>query len=235
MTTVCTICARGGSKGVPRKNVRDLMGKPLIVHSIEQAQSCPQIDAVYVSTDDDEIAQVARDAGAIVPFKRPESLATSEAGKLPVIIHLVEEIIASGVEVTKIIDLDPTSPLRTIEDITAAFELLDNETDAVITGYVADKNPYFNMVEPQSDGNIRLVKKIEGNIVSRQVAPDVYSMNASIYVWHEHTLALGLWEGRTRLHVMPHERSVDIDNEIDFKLVELLMREEHERNIKNGQ
>lgn len=235
MTTVCTICARGGSKGVPRKNIRDLMGKPLITHTITQAQNCPQIDAVYVSTDDDEIAQIARDSGAIVPFKRPSDLATSEAGKLPVIIHLVDEIIASGVEVTKIVDLDPTSPLRTIKDITTAFELLDNETDAVITGYIADKNPYFNMVEPQPDGNMRLVKTIKGDIVSRQAAPDVYAMNASIYVWHRHTLALGLWEGRTRLHVMPHERSVDIDNEIDFKMVELLMHEAHERNVKNGQ
>jgi len=234
MTTICTICARGGSKGVPRKNVRMLWGKPLIAYTIAQAQACTLIDAVYVSTDDDEIAQVARDCGAIVPFKRPAELATSQAGKLPVIVHLVEAIEAGGVTVDRIVDLDPTSPLRTIADITAAVALLDAQTDTVITGYPADKNPYFNMVEPQADGNIRLVKPLEGGIASRQAAPDVYAMNASIYVWHRASLEKGLWSGRTRLHEMPHERSVDIDSEIDFKLVELLMGEAREKDQGNG-
>lgn len=225
MTVICTICARGGSTGVPGKNIRMLQGKPLIAHTIAQAQACNLIDAVYVSTDDDAIAQVARDCGAIVPFRRPADLATSEAGKLPVIIHLVDHIIASGVDVTCVVDLDPTSPLRDIADIEAAIALLDTDTDAVITGYAADKNPYFNMVEAKEDGNIRLVKPLVGGVLARQAAPEVFAMNASIYVWHAHTLEKGLWSGRTRLHQMPHERSVDIDSEIDFKLVEFLMNE----------
>jgi CMP-N,N'-diacetyllegionaminic acid synthase len=206
----------------------------LIAHTIAQAQACDLIDAIYVSTDDDEIAQIAREYGAIVPFKRPTDLATSQVGKLPVIIHLVDHIIASGVDVTRVVDLDPTSPLRNVADITAAVGLLDAQTDVVITAYPADKNPYFNMVEAKADGNIRLVKPLEGGVTSRQAAPDVYAMNASIYVWHRHTLENGLWSGNTRLHVMPHERSVDIDSEIDFKLVELLMGETHQKDETNG-
>ncbi|OJI92457.1 N-acylneuraminate cytidylyltransferase [Planktotalea frisia] len=233
MTTICTICARGGSKGVPRKNVRMLWGKPLIAHTIEQAQACNLIDAIYVSTDDEEIAAIAREYGAIVPFLRPAELATSEAGKLPVIIHLVEHVETLGVDVTRVVDLDPTSPLRDVADITAAVALLDTDTDTVITAYPADKNPYFNMVEAKEDGNIRLVKPSSDGVASRQAAPDVYAMNASIYVWHRDTLAKGLWAGRTRLHEMPHERSVDIDSEIDFKLVELLMGETRKKESEN--
>ena len=228
MTTICTICARGGSVGVPRKNIRLLQGKPLIVHTIEQAQACGMIDAVYVSTDDDEIADVARAHGAIVPFKRPADLATSSAGKLPVIRHLVDHLLAEGVPVTRIVDLDPTSPLRRVADIEAALALLDAQTDAVITAYPSDKNPYFNMVERKPDGNVGLVKPLEGGGTSRQAAPQVFSMNASIYVWHVDTLEKGLWNGRTRLYEMPRDRSIDIDSEIDFRLVDMLMTDAKE-------
>jgi CMP-N-acetylneuraminic acid synthetase len=226
MTTICTICARGGSVGVPRKNIRMLHGKPLIAHTIEQARACRLIDAVYVSTDDDEIAAVARQYGAIVPFRRPAELATSTAGKLPVIQHLVRHLLDNGVQITRIVDLDPTSPLRSIADIEAALGLLDADTDAVITAYPSDKNPYFNMVERRPDGTVGLVKPLADGVTSRQAAPPVYSMNASIYVWHLDTLDKGLWNGRTRLYEMPRERSIDIDSEIDFRLVEMLMQEQ---------
>lgn len=225
MTTICSICARGGSTGVPRKNIRPLMGKPLIAHTIRQALSCDMIDRVFVSTDDREIADIAAAAGAEVPFLRPAELATSSAAKIPVIEHLVGQVENMGVSVDRIIDLDPTSPLRLISDIEAAAALLDDETDCVITGYPADKNPYFNMVETRADGHVGLVKVLPEGVTSRQAAPKVWSMNASIYVWHRHTLTAGLWNGRTKLYEMPHERSVDIDSEIDFRLVEMLMAE----------
>ncbi len=223
MTTICTICARGGSVGLPRKNIRPLLGKPLIAYSIEQALACAQIDEVYVSTDDDEIAAVARQYGAIVPFKRPAELATSEAGKLPVIQHLVDYLAAAGQDFLRIVDLQPTSPLRLPEDITATLALLDDSTDVVITGSLTDKNPYFSMVERKPDGSIGLVSKVEGGFVTRQMAPPVYAMNGSVYAWHRETLQLGLWGGRVQLHVMPPERSVDIDSEIDFQLCELML------------
>ena len=93
----------------------------------------------------------------------------------------------------------------------------------IITGYEAEKNPYFNMVEYQPDGSVKKVKDV-GEVLSRQTAPKVYAMNASIYVWHKHSLQKGLWDGVTKLYVMPRERSIDIDSEIDFQLVELLMK-----------
>lgn len=231
MTTICTICARGGSVGVPRKNIRPLLGKPLIAYTIEQALACPQIDRVFCSTDDVEIAEVAARHGAEVPFLRPAELATSAAAKLPVIEHLVAYVEQSGVVVSRVIDLDPTSPLRSVTDISAAAALLDAQTDVVITGYHADKNPYFNMVEQRADGTVGLVKTMPDGrpFHSRQSAPAVFSMNASIYVWHRATLSQGLWAGRARLYEMPRERSVDIDSEIDFRLVEILMTEQQAR------
>jgi CMP-N,N'-diacetyllegionaminic acid synthase len=222
--TITTICARGGSRGVPGKNIRPLLGKPLIVYSIEQARAEPQIDRVFVSTDSAEIAAIAREAGAEVPFLRPSTLSTHTAAKLPVIQHLVAWVIEHVGTVARIVDLDPTSPLRDVSDIKACLALLDANTDAVITGYQADKNPYFNMVETAPDGGIQLVKSIPGGVVARQAAPPVYAMNASIYCWHHHSLGKGLWQGRTRIHVMPRERSIDIDDQIDFQLVELLMQ-----------
>lgn len=227
MRTIATICARGGSKGVPGKNIRPLLDKPLIVYTIEQALACPGIDAVYVSTDDEKIAEVSRAAGAEVPFRRPAELATSTAPKIPVIQHLVSWVERTGVKADRIVDLDPTSPLRDLGDIQACLDMLDRETDVVITGYEAEKNPYFNMVEMRSDGTVGLVKTPTRPVVARQEAPQVYAMNASIYVWHRDTLAMGLWSGRTRLYVMPRERSIDVDTPLDFMLVELLMREKH--------
>jgi CMP-N,N'-diacetyllegionaminic acid synthase len=223
MTTIASICARGGSTGIPGKNIKLLHGKPLIAYTIEQALACPEIHRVFVSTDDEEIAEVARNVGAEVPFLRPPELATSSAAKLPVIRHLVETVEKLGVPVTKIVDLDPTSPLRLVADISRCIEMLDNETDVVITAYPAEKNPYFNMVELKPDGNFGLVKPLEGGILARQQAPVVYAMNASVYVWHRHTLQKGLWNGRAKLHLMTRERSIDIDNPIDFKFVELLL------------
>ena len=229
MSTIATVCARGGSRGVPGKNIRPLAGKPLIVHTIEQALACGDIDAVYVSTDDPRIADVARAAGARVPLLRPAELATDTAPKIPVIRHLVGAVESGGVIVERIVDLDPTSPLRDLADIEACLRLLDAQTDVVITGYEAEKNPYFNMVEYRSDGFVELSKRPERPIAGRQGAPKVYAMNASIYVWHRRTLDKGLWDGRARLHVMPRERSIDIDSEIDLKLVELLLEERQGR------
>lgn len=224
MSTICTICARGGSVGVPRKNVRPLLGKPLIGWTIEQALAAPSIDAVYVSTEDEEIAAVAESFGAQVPYRRPAHMATSDAPKLPVIRDLVDVVEQGGVAVTRVVDLDPTSPLRTIDDIEAAIAMLEDSTDVVITGYLADKNPYFNMVERKPDGNVGLVKP-ESSVTARQAAPAVYSMNGSVYVWHRSTLDVGLWGGNARLYEMPRERSVDVDSELDFTIVELLMRQ----------
>jgi CMP-N,N'-diacetyllegionaminic acid synthase len=225
MNTVITICARGGSLGLPGKNLRPLLGKPLIAWTIEQARACGLAQDIFVSTDDEEIAAVAKTHGATVPFLRPDYLATASAPKLPVIQHLVEWIEAHQMPVHRIIDLDPTSPLRDVADIRACAALLDEETDVVITGYESDKNPYFNMVERKANGFYERVCPPAAEVAGRQTAPTVYAMNASIYVWHRRTLAASLWaHPRIRLHPMPRERSIDIDHAIDFELAELLMK-----------
>ena len=222
---IISICARGGSAGVPGKNIRVLCGKPLIAWTIQQALECGEADHVFVSTDSEEIASVARGHGAEVPFVRPAELATATAGKLPVIQHLVEWVEANRGPVTRIIDMDPTSPLRDIADIKTCAAMLDADTDVVITGYESDKNPYFNMVEMKPGGFYERVCRPDSEVVGRQLAPRVYAMNASIYAWHRHTLTSSLWATpRIRLHAMPRERSIDIDHPIDFDLVELLMK-----------
>lgn len=221
---IITICARGGSTGLPGKNIRMLCGKPLIAWTIEQALASKQAEAVFVSTDSADIAEVALQFGAQVPFVRPAELATSSAAKLPVIQHLVHWVEAHHGPVSRVLDLDPTSPLRDVEDIHRCAQLLDADTDVVITAYESDKNPYFNMVERKPNGFFERVCKPAIEAAGRQSAPTVYAMNASIYVWHRHTLTASLWSTpRISLHVMPRERSIDIDHAFDFELVEMLM------------
>ncbi len=227
---IVTICARGGSLGVPGKNIRPLLGKPLIAWTIEQALACPGIDSVYVSTDCEAIAEVARQYGATIPFIRPADMATNIAPKIPVIRHLTEWVHNNVGNVDMIVDLDPTSPLREVSDIVDCMNMLNASTDVVITAYESDKNPYFNMVEVNTGGYAELVKPPVSEVFGRQTAPKVYSMNGSVYVWHRTTIDKGLWGGNAALHVMPRERSIDIDSPIDFKLVELLMREKIEAN-----
>ena len=222
---IITICARGGSAGAPGKNIRPLCGKPLIGWTIEQAFASKVADEVFLSTDSEDIARVARSFGAQVPFLRPAELATSTAGKLPVIQHLVEWVEARHGPVNSIVDLDPTSPLRDIADIQTCFLMLDADTDVVITGCEADKNPYFNMVELKTNGFYERVCLPGSEVLGRQSAPKVFAMNASIYVWHRRSLSSSLWDSpKIRLHLMPRERSVDIDHEIDFDMVALLMK-----------
>lgn len=225
MSVIATVCARGGSTGLPGKNVRPLLGKPLITWTIEQAARIGMIDGVYVSTDDGEIAAIAKSAGGRILGMRPAELATATAPKLPVIRHLVEQVEASGVKVDTIVDLDPPSPLRADRDIEDCLAMLTPQVDVVITAFPSEKSPYFNMVEESGDGNVRLVKPPSSPVYGRQGAPRVYSMNASVYVWHRRTLEKGLWEGNVRMHCMPRERSIDVDTLLDFRLVEMLMKE----------
>lgn len=216
--TVATICARGGSKGLPGKNIRDFAGRPLIAHTIAHALGCPDIEAVYVSTDDERIADAARTAGAEVPFLRPAELATDEAGKLPVIEHLVSHLEQQGEVIARIVDLQPTSPLRDSADIAAALRARADAQLVVSVAPAAD-NPYFNLVEQGSDGLVHLSKG-QGS-VRRQDVPPVYALNGSIYVWQRaalsHAAAHGLWSVSMAPYVMPRWKSVDIDTLEDFE------------------
>lgn len=226
MKRLCTICARGGSKGVKGKNVRMLAGKPLIAHSIEQARASGLFDTLAVSSDSDEILEVARKWECDYLIKRPYELATDQAAKLPVIQHCVAEVERlSESTFDTLVDLDATSPLRTPADIAAAVRLLEESgAGNVLTAMPARRSPYFNLVEVDANGIVHLSKPLSKPIVRRQDAPKCYDMNASIYVWRRPALFQndGLFNADTRLYVMPEERSIDIDSEMDFEFVQFL-------------
>jgi len=229
MKRICTICARGGSKGVPNKNIRDLLGKPLIAHSILQAKSSGLFDAIAISSDSHQILDVAKDWGADYFIKRPDELATDFSAKLPAIKHcIIETEKLSKCKYDIIIDLDATSPLRNIEDLKGAIELLEKwGVSNVITGAPSRRSPYFNLVEVNEGGVVQLSKPLNTPIVRRQDSPKCYDMNASIYVWRRPALFENdtIFLSDTALYEMPEERSVDIDSQLDFKFVTFLMSE----------
>jgi CMP-N,N'-diacetyllegionaminic acid synthase len=226
---LCTICARAGSKGVRSKNTRLVAGKPLLAHSLIQARASGLFDAIAVSSDSDHILAIARSYGVTCLVKRPDALASDTAAKLPAIRHCLEQAEDQlGTRFDILVDLDATSPLRLPEDIRAAVALLEREPGAnVITGALARRSPYFNLVERRPDGTVGLSKPPPGAVVRRQDAPPCYDMNASIYAWWtaEFRMAPAVFAARTRLYVMPEERSLDIDSELDFRIVEFLMQE----------
>jgi len=217
---------RGGSKGVPDKNLRPLLGKPLMAYTIEQALQSKLFEHVVVSTDSEEIAKMSRSFGAEAWFLRPSEMATDDVSKLPAIRHaFLESERHYGVEFDVLVDLDVTSPLRLIKDITGAYEqFVSEDADILITASPSRKSPYFNMVE-NVNGLVQLVKPPDRSIVRRQDAPQVFDMNASIYIWKREAL-LGydtLFTDKTSLFVMPEERSVDIDTEMDWNTVEYII------------
>lgn len=227
MKRLCTICARGGSKGVPGKNIRLLQGRPLIAHSVEQAVATGLFDAVAVSSDSSEILTAARAAGATMLIDRPPELATDTAAKLPVIRHAVSAIEDRlGYSVATCVDLDATSPLRSVEDIRAVVVLLESsQAPNVITAMPARRSPYFNLIEIDAAGRVGLSKPPTVPLARRQDAPQCFDMNASIYGWRRQALfdQPSLFVPETKLYVMPEERSIDIDSEIDFLFVDFIM------------
>lgn len=225
---LCTICARGGSKGVKNKNIKELDGKPLIAYTIEQAKASGLFEYIVISTDSDEIAHVAKAYGAEVFFTRSDEMSSDTAGKLDVIKDaFVRSEAYYGKQYDYLIDLDATAPLRSVDDIKNAFaQFLQENNDNLITAMPSRRSPYFNLVEVSVDGKVTLSKQLDGSIVRRQDAPKSYDMNASIYIWKREVL-LGqksLFLEKTGLYVMPEERSIDIDTELDFEFVEFLMR-----------
>ncbi|MCG3658933.1 cytidylyltransferase domain-containing protein [Aliarcobacter butzleri] len=226
---LCTICARGGSKGVKNKNIKELNGKPLIAYTIEQAKASGLFEHIVISTDSDDIANIAKQYGAEVFFKRSSEMASDTAGKLDVIkdaFERSEEYYNRTFDY--LIDLDATAPLRIVEDIINSFkQFKENDNDNLITAMPSRRSPYFNLVEQDKDGKVYLSKKLDSAVVRRQDAPKSYDMNASIYIWKRDIILNenSIFLEKTGLYVMPEERSIDIDNELDFKFVEFFMKE----------
>lgn len=228
---LCTICARGGSKGVKNKNIKELHGKPLIAYTIEQAKESGLFEHIVISTDSDDIAKVAQEYGAEVFFKRSSEMASDTAGKLDVI---KDAFVRSEAYYQKqydyLIDLDATAPLRSVDDIKNSFtQFLKDDNSNLITAMPSRRSPYFNLVEVSNDGKVTLSKKLDSSIVRRQDAPKSYDMNASIYIWKRESLLdqKSLFLEKTGLYVMPEERSIDIDTELDFEFVEFMMRKKN--------
>ena len=229
MTRIAVICARGGSKGVKGKNLRALAGKPLIAHSILQAKESEMFSAIAVSSDSEEILRAATEWGADFAITRPDELASDTAPKVPAIRHCAEtaEAKMDGETFETIVDLDATAPLRSVEDIRGAIELLEtSDADNVVTGMPARRSPYFNLVERDEAGRVHVSKTLDTPLARRQDSPACFDLNASVFVWTRNALyadnnfALG---NNTLLYEMPEERSIDIDSETDFRYVEFLM------------
>lgn len=230
------ICARGGSKGVPLKNLKPLLGKPLIAHTIEQVKKLDGIDRIIVSTDSPVLKKISLEYGAAVPFLRPKRLATDTTPTVPVLIHAVSQAEKLYDEVYDIIIyLDPTNPIRTPRDIQGALDLLIDhpETLSVLSVVESCKNPYFNMLEVNDRGYAFLSKKINKPIGRRQDAPCVYSMNASIYILRKGALVTKrtFFTHRTRLYHMSEDTSIDIDTSLGFELVTFLMQRRRKKDL----
>ena len=214
---VAFIFARGGSKGLPRKNLLPLAGKPLIVHSIDTALALSRVSKVVVSTDDAEIADVARNAGAEVPFLRPQELATDTAPEWMAWQHAIQALIDAGERVDIFLSLPPTSPLRLASDVDCCIDtLLNSSADIVVTVRDAERSPYFNMVKKQVDGDVCLA--LDSNYHRRQDAPELFDMTTVAYVARSDFIlnSKRIFDGKVKAVRIPAERALDIDTEMDF-------------------
>ncbi len=225
------IFARGGSKGVPRKNIRPLAGKPLIAYAIETARASHYIDRVIVSTDDEEIAAVAREFGAEVPFMRPAELARDDSPEWMAWQHAIRTMQKQLDEPLRaFVSVPATSPLRAVEDVDACIRLLlESDADVVITVTPAARNPYFNMVVLDEEQTAHLVMTGEAAVHRRQDAPAVYDITTVAYAARPEFILNhhALFEGKIKAVLVPPERALDIDTVLDFQFAEFLL-EKHD-------
>ncbi len=231
MNILITICARGGSKGIPGKNIKPLAGRPLIEYSIEVAQKMKQTHGatIALSTDDKAIKEAAEKCGIFTDYIRPDFLASDSAGKIDTIRDLVKhEEKSRGVNYDLVLDLDLTSPLRTVEDLENALDLILKDSKALTLFSVspAERNPYFNMVEKKENGYFDLIRKnADGSVMTRQSAPIVYDMNASFYWYRRSFFDMDLKSPITANSLIFEMKHLcfDLDHPIDFDFLEYLL------------
>jgi CMP-N-acetylneuraminic acid synthetase len=227
MKYVALICARGGSKGVPGKNIRLLNGRPLIGWAIQVAKQVSKFSRIIVSTDSDEIAKIAKEQGAEVPFMRPSELAEDNSPEWLVWRHALDYLAKDSHEdLDGLVVVPPTSPLRNFQDIENCIsEHEKGEADVVITVSESHRNPYFNMVAINDQGFTKLVISQTKKFFRRQDAPKIFDVTTVCYVARPRFVqqCSGIFEGKVRSVFIPPERALDIDTELDFKFVEYLM------------
>jgi CMP-N,N'-diacetyllegionaminic acid synthase len=237
MDVLITICARGGSKGIPGKNIKALAGKPLIFYSLQTANEYANLlgnTDIILSTDDLHIKQIVEDFKSQVDtsYNRPDFLASDGAGKIDAIQDVLDyATLKTGKHYDYVIDLDVTSPLRTIMDLQKALSILQESPEAynIFSVSPANRNPYFNMVEESANGYFYTCK--EGAFLTRQSAPKVYDMNASFYIYTSAFFKDGMKKAITEkslVYEMPHI-CFDLDHPIDFTIMGLLI----ENNLLN--
>jgi len=228
MELLITLCARGGSKGIPGKNIRLINNKPLIAYSIETALkfSNTQPATISLSTDDQKIKDIAASFGIVTDYTRPAEYATDSAGKTDAIYDLLKyEENRANRKFDYVLDLDVTSPLRTVDDLAAAFGILTEDEKALNLFSVnkASRNPYFNMVEANGNGYYGLVK--QGDFLTRQSAPPVYELNASFYFYRRNFFEAKVRStinNRSLIYIVPH-LCFDLDEPVDFEFMSYLI------------
>ena len=229
MKKLFLIPARGGSKGLPRKNILPLAGKPMIYYTIDAAKGALQPgDELCVSTDDAEIIQVIKNYGLEVPFVRPDELASDTASSDQVISHTIQWYKDQGKSFDLIVLLQPTSPLRNANHINEAMKLWKEDIDIVVSVKETEANPYYVLFEENESGFLR--KSKEGKFTRRQDCPKVYEYNGAIYIFSvQKFLAVGLAGfSNIKKTVMPKLNSIDIDDYLDFMMAEYYIKNKTE-------
>lgn len=228
--TLWLIPARGGSKGIPGKNVKPFCGRPLVCRAVDSALACMKPDdVVFVSTDSDEIRSAAESCGISIPFMRPEEFATDSASSYSVIMHVLGEFKDRGRSFARVVLLQPTSPLREIEDIKGAVEMWRPDIDMVVSVCEARTNPYYNAFETDSRGFLH-ISKGDGNYTRRQDAPHVWEYNGAVYVISVASLEKGHMASFSRIipYPMPEGRSADLDTPEDWIFAETIFKRNHD-------
>lgn len=226
MKSLFLITARGGSKGIPHKNIKPLNGKPLICYAIDVARQLADDEDICVSTDGDDIIMTVEDYGLKVPFRRPDELASDTAGSYEVILHAVNYYEEQGRHYDNIVLLQPTSPFRKKEDVEGCLAKYDKNCDMVVSVMPASANPYYDIFEEDVNGNL-VISKGDGKITRRQEAPKCYEYNGAVYVINIDSLKAQHMNEfqKIRFYEMNDIRSVDLDTMLDWKYAELLIQE----------
>ena len=224
MKTLYVIPARGGSKGIPGKNIKPLAGKPLIEYTIDVARALADDEDICVTTDDKAIIETVERTGLKVPFVRPAELSTDKSGTYEVLLHAFDFYESKGIHYDTMVLLQPTSPFRTVEDVKACLELYSDDIDMVVSVKQAATNPYYNAFELDSESFLH-ISKGDGNYTRRQDAPKVWEYNGAVYVINIKSLRempLGKFT-RRRMYEMSAERSIDLDTPTDWLIAETLL------------
>ena len=228
MSTVACIFARAGSKGIPNKNIQQFSGKPLISWTIELALNVTQINEVFVSTDSEEIAEIARMAGATIPFIRPSELATDTSPEWHSWQHFIKFLADKDGRLPEaFLSLPATSPLRSINDVENCLnEFKKGRADFVVGITPSQRNPYFNMVKKGEDNQVNLVIQQVEKYSRRQDTPEIFDLTTVCYVGKPSTILTknSIFEGKVAGVEIPRERAIDIDTELDFQIAEFLFK-----------